>query len=42
VEEEVISQMWMRRGVEGLQFREKFKKWLYQSLFIKGGKAPEN
>ncbi len=29
----------MRRGVEGLHFWEKLKKWLFPNLFIKGGRS---
>ena len=32
----------MRSGVEGLQFWEKFKKWLFPNLFTKGDRALEN
>jgi hypothetical protein len=34
--------LWMRRGVEGLQFCDKFKKCLFPNLFSKGDRAPEN
>ncbi len=32
----------MRRGVEDLQFWDKFKKCLFPNLFSKGGSTPEN